>query len=143
MKKSLSIGVAAFTAVALLVSVPAMAIEFDRIPGTPFPILIPGIPGHSGPQYRDRDRDWDRDRDRDRDRDHSRDVLMGVLIGGLLVYTLENSQRYDDDDYYYRDRDWDRDNDRDRDWDRDHRSYDPKKRRYGSGFPPQSDRDWR
>jgi hypothetical protein len=124
-KKMIAVAVT-IAAVALLVSVPAMAQGPERGNGYRFPgSNLPGIPGggHGGPVL-----------------DNPTDVLVGVLIGGLLIYTIEQNNRNHDDDRYYRDRD--RDRYRDRDWNRDHRRYDPRWNRYDDKYSPRHGRDW-
>ena len=113
-------------AVALMFSVPALAQGPERGNGNRFPGSgFPGIPGggYGGPVL-----------------DNPTDILVGVLIGGLLIYTIEQNNRNHDDDRYYRDRD--RDRYRDRDWNRDHRRYDPRWNRYDYEYSPRHGRDW-
>jgi hypothetical protein len=125
-KKKMITVVVAIAAVALLLSVPALAQGPERGNGIRFPGMgIPGVPvgGYGGPVL-----------------DNPTDVLVGVLIGSLLIYAIEQNNRDHDEDRYYRDRD--RDRYRDRDWDREHRRYDPRWNRYDDEYSPRHGRDW-
>ena len=113
---------ATIAAVALLFSVPAMAQGPERDNGNRFPGTgLPGVPGgrYGGTVL-----------------DNPTDILVGVLIGGLLIYTIEQNNRNRDDDRYYRDRDRDRDRYRDRDY----RRYDRRWHGY-DGYYPRFGRD--
>lgn len=123
-----TIMVIVFAAVTVLLSVPAFAQGPERVAGNPllgvFPHTIPG--GMSGPAA------WDNGNNR------TTDVLVGAMLGGFLVYMIENNQNRDQDRYYT-----DRDRDRQTDRYRDHRYYDPNNRRYEDRRSTRNDRDYR
>jgi hypothetical protein len=114
----------AIAAVCVLLSAPVFAEGPERFVGNPLPgVGLPGIPGgvNGSPAW-----------------DNGTRLLVGALIGGLIVYTIENSRRYDQDRY-----DADRYGGRQRDRVRDYRRHDPKRDGHFDRDDSRYDRDHR
>ncbi len=114
----------AIAALSVMIWLPAYAQGPERFIGTPLSgVGLPGIAGgvNGSPAW-----------------DNGTRLLVGALIGGLIVYTIENSRRYDEDRYNA-----DRYGDRQRDRVRDYRRDDPKRDRYFDRYDSRYDRDHR